>query len=104
MRKFKLDKVEVHLGRLTGPRDDLSEKDLDTKIASDLPSMAYENEFDTAIIVAGDGDYQSPSERVRGIDKKVEHAYFRNRSSMALRSACDLSRRLRQSYFIELPI
>lgn len=98
-----LEDVEIKFGRLVGHKDDLKEKDLDTKISSHLISMAYENMYDVAIVVSCDGDYRSPIEIVRNLNKRVENAYFKGFVSMSLKQSCDISRRLRRSYFQPLP-
>ncbi len=63
----------------------------DTHLVSDLVGEAYENLYDTAIIVSGDEDFVSPIERVRKLGKKIENAWFNSSSSFNLRNACDNS-------------
>ena len=63
----------------------------DTHLVSDLVGEAYENLYDTAIIVSGDEDFISPIKRVRKLGKKIENAYFSSSSSFNLRNACDSS-------------
>jgi len=95
----KLNKVEVRYGRLAGGKDSLKEKNLDTKLTADMIKLAFENKYDVAVLVSNDGDYQSAVETVKELGKRVENAYFRKSMSLALRRACDLTRRLRRSYF-----
>lgn len=63
----------------------------DTHLVSDLVGEAYENLYDTAIIVSGDEDFVSPIKRVRKLGKKIENAWFSSSSSFNLRKACDNS-------------
>ncbi|MFH0711988.1 MAG: NYN domain-containing protein [archaeon] len=63
----------------------------DTHLVSDFVGEAYENSYDTAIIVSGDEDFISPIKRVRKLGKKIENAYFSSSSSYNLRNACDHS-------------
>ena len=63
----------------------------DTHLVSDFVGEAYENLYDTAIIVSGDEDFVSPIKRVRKLGKRIENAYFSSSSSYNLRKACDYS-------------
>jgi uncharacterized LabA/DUF88 family protein len=63
----------------------------DTHLVSDLVGEAYENSYDTAIIVSGDEDFISPIERIRKLNKRIENAYFSSSSSYNLRNKCDKS-------------
>lgn len=63
----------------------------DTHLVSDLVGEAYENSYDTSIIVSGDEDFISPIKRVRKLGKKIENAWFSSSSSFNLRNACDKS-------------
>ncbi len=63
----------------------------DTLLVSDLVGEAYENLYDTAIIVSGDEDFVSPIKRVKKLGKKIENVYFSSSSSYNLRKACDHS-------------
>ncbi|MFW9941873.1 MAG: NYN domain-containing protein [Candidatus Thorarchaeota archaeon] len=53
------------------------EKKVDIKIAIDIISLAYENEYDTVVLVSGDGDFVPVLKKVREMDKKVELWAFR---------------------------
>jgi len=53
------------------------EKKVDIKIAIDIISLAYENAYDTAVLVTGDGDFVPVVKKVKGLDKKVELWAFR---------------------------
>jgi uncharacterized LabA/DUF88 family protein len=63
----------------------------DTHLVSDFVGEAYEDLYDTAIIVSGDEDFVSPIKRVKMLGKKIENAYFSSSSSYNLRKSCDRS-------------
>ncbi len=99
---YKLSDVNVKYGRTAGNKDDVHEKNLDTQLTSELQKCAYENKFDTAIVIANDGDYESGIATVKSLKKKIELAYFKGMCSMKTRMLCDVPRRLRPSYFERL--
>lgn len=101
----KNSNITVKYGNLKGSKNNLTEKNVDTQISTDLVKMAAMNEYDTAILISNDGDYVSAAQGVQDIfKKKIEVAYFRGYISMNLKRVCDLSRKLRQSYFEKLAI
>ncbi len=63
----------------------------DIHLASDLIGMAYENLYDTAIIVSGDGDFVPAIQRVQKLKKKVENVYFSSSFSSFLKKVCNSS-------------
>lgn len=95
----KLDLVEFKQGFLTGGKGNLTEKNLDTQIVTDLMAGAYKDTYDTAIICSNDGDFQSAILAVREMGKRVEVSYFKGSASYALMKSCDLTRRSRKSYY-----
>lgn len=48
------------------------EKKIDVKIAIDMVSDAYENVYDTAVLVSGDGDFLPVVQKLKKIGKEVE--------------------------------
>lgn len=52
------------------------EKGVDVSIAVDMLVGAIDNQYDTAIIVSGDGDFVPVVEEIQRIRKNVENAYF----------------------------
>jgi len=91
----KIPKFEVILCKLRkakrGGKFVYEMKGDDTRLVSDLVGEAYENLYDTAIIVSGDEDFMSPIERIRKLGKRIENAYFSSTSAFNLREACDHS-------------
>ncbi|MFW9877262.1 MAG: NYN domain-containing protein [Candidatus Thorarchaeota archaeon] len=57
--------------------DGVIEKKVDIKIAIDIISLAYENAYDTGVLVSGDGDFVPVVTKVKELDKKVEVWAFR---------------------------
>lgn len=61
------------------------EKKVDIKIAIDIISYAYENAYDTAVLVSGDGDFIPVVKKVKELDKNVEVWAFKYSLSNALK-------------------
>ena len=53
------------------------EKKVDINLAIDIISLAYENTYDTAVLVSGDGDFVSVIKKVKELNKNVELWAFR---------------------------
>jgi len=53
------------------------EKKVDIKIAIDIISLAYEDAYDTAVLVSGDGDFVPIVKKVKDLGKNVEVWAFR---------------------------
>ncbi len=91
--------VEVRLGRLEarlsgdGSRYYV-EKGVDISIAVDMLRYAYNDSYDTAILVTGDGDFVRAVEAVKDMGKHVEHAYFKPAKAHHLKEASDRFRPL----------
>ncbi|HUY70168.1 MAG TPA: NYN domain-containing protein [Candidatus Baltobacteraceae bacterium] len=62
--------------KLYGRNDKNTVKGDDIHLAVEMVKEAYENTYDTAILVTGDGDFKRAVEVVIGRGKKVENAYF----------------------------
>lgn len=69
-----------------------------------MVAMAALNKYDTAIIIANDGDYKSAVENTKVFGKKIELVFFKGSCSMNLRQVCDVPRRARKSYFEKLDL
>ena len=63
----------------------------DIHLAIDMVSFAYENLYDTAILVSGDGDFEPAVKRAQKLGKKVENAYFSISRSSLLKQVCNKS-------------
>ncbi len=65
------------------------EKGIDILLATDMIVLAYNNAYDTAILVSGDSDYIPVVEMIQQLGKRVENASFKRTSSYELRKVCD---------------
>lgn len=85
--------ILCHMRKIRKPDGnlDFSVKGDDIHIATDMLSMAYENMYDTAILVSGDGDFAPLIKKVRKLGKNVENAYFSISRSSLLGNICNNS-------------
>jgi uncharacterized LabA/DUF88 family protein len=65
----------VRLGRLEPRGKTWVEKGVDVNIAVDMVTMAYDDIYDTCILISGDGDFAVAAEAVKSAGKHVEVAY-----------------------------
>ncbi len=61
----------------------------DVYLANDLLVGAYEDLYDTAILVSGDEDFIPVINTLKRLKKKTENAFFMSTSSKKLRKSCD---------------
>ncbi|MFW9938017.1 MAG: NYN domain-containing protein [Candidatus Thorarchaeota archaeon] len=78
--KTSFDKITVN---------EAIEKKIDIQIAVDIISLAYENKFDTAVLVSGDGDFVPIVERLKDLNKNVELWAFRYSLANALKQVIE---------------
>ena len=69
-------------------------KEDDINMAVDMVENAYDNKFDVAILVSGDGDFAPAVRSVKKKKKQVENIFFKSSSSRNLQSFCDKSSEL----------
>ncbi|MBX3139670.1 MAG: NYN domain-containing protein [Trueperaceae bacterium] len=87
--------VTVRFGKLhRRPDGSMVEKGIDVAIAVEALSLAYEDAYDTALLVSGDGDYVELVEAVKRRGKHVECAMFRNQSAGTLLEHVDIFQNL----------
>jgi uncharacterized LabA/DUF88 family protein len=58
----------------------------------------FENKFDIAILVSGDGDFVPAVKAVQRKHKIVKNVYFKNSSSINLKKHCDDSFELKREF------
>jgi uncharacterized LabA/DUF88 family protein len=75
------------------------EKGCDTAIATDVVSLAANDEYDTAIIVASDGDYAPAAKTLHSYGKSVEVVYFLGRKPFVMEEHA-LMRAFRPGYAV----
>ncbi len=85
--------ILAHMRKLTGQNGKAyySVKGDDIHLAIDMVSFAYENLYDTAILVSGDGDFEPVIKRIQKLGKKAENAYFAISRSSLLKQVCNKS-------------
>src|SRR3989338_3295200 len=64
-------------------------KEDDIQLAVDMVKLAYNNAYDTAILVSSDGDFVPAVKAIKEIGKNVENIGFENKFSYHLRQECD---------------
>ena len=85
---------ELRLGRLVytsnWPNTPPYEKGVDIQLATDMITHSYKNNYDTAILVAGDNDFVGALQAVKDNGKHAEVALFgKERTSRQLRIVAD---------------
>jgi len=85
--------TELRLGRLVynnWPGTPPYEKGVDIQLATDMITHSFKNNYDVAILVAGDNDFVGALQSVKDNGKNVEVALFgKERTSMQLRNVAD---------------
>lgn len=85
--------TELRLGRLVynnWPGTPPYEKGVDIQLATDMITHSFKNNYDVAILVAGDNDFVGALQAVKDNGKNVEVTLFgRERTSMQLRNVAD---------------
>jgi len=86
--------TELRLGRLVytnWPSVPPYEKGTDVQLATDMITHSYKNNYDVAILVAGDNDFAGAVQAVKDNGKHVEVALFgKQGTSQQLRSSADM--------------
>jgi uncharacterized LabA/DUF88 family protein len=84
---------ELRLGRLVyhnWPNTPPYEKGVDVQLATDMITHSFKNNYDVAVLVAGDNDFVGALQSIKDNGKHVEVALFgKERSSYRLRMAAD---------------
>ena len=94
--------LEVRLGISKQRGEAMVEKGVDVMIAIDLVKNAYEDLYDTAILVSGDGDFYPAIQAVKDVGKHVEVAAFKSNMSAEAARVADLHLNLTKTYFTGL--
>ena len=85
---------ELRLGRLVytnWPHVPPYEKGVDVQLTTDLLTHSFKNNYDVAILVAGDSDFVGALQAVKDNGKNVEVALFgKERTSRPLREVADI--------------
>ena len=94
--------VEVRLGIGKQRGEQMVEKGVDVMLATDLVVRAFQDQYDTAIIVSGDGDFYPAIQAVKDRGKQVEVAAFATNISPEAARAADLHLKLTKTFFTGL--
>jgi uncharacterized LabA/DUF88 family protein len=87
--------------RRVGGLSVFEEKGVDIDLAVDMLTGAFEDRYDTAILVSSDGDFKPVVQAVQRRGKRVEYVFFPNaQRSNALAGTCNVSRRCRRSWLV----
>jgi len=97
-----LDLFDVRLGKLAwNAKGEKGQKGVDSLIAIDMITKAYENQYDEAILVAGDADFLEIVKAVKSVGPQVTGAYFENNTNLDLIYEFDKRQPLRMGYLID---
>ena len=94
--------LEVRLGTSKMRGDVAVEKGVDIMIATDLLRLAWDNLYDVAVLVSGDGDFAYALQAVKDMGKHVEVAAFPANLSWELAQVADDREFFTPDYFEEL--
>ena len=75
-----------------------TEKGVDVHLAVQMLEHAFDNQYDTAILVSQDGDFVPAVEAVRRLHKRVENADFPTRLPSYLSKRCSSVTRLDEAF------
>ena len=94
--------LEVKLG-ISKQRGETSvEKGVDIMVATDLLKLAWEDSYDVAILVSGDGDFAYAVKTVKDLGKHVEVAAFESNLAWELANIADKRHFFDAEYFSDL--
>jgi len=96
-----LDLFDVRLGKLVwNAKGAKGQKGVDSLIAIDMITKAYENQYDEAVLVAGDADFLEIVKAVKSVGPQVTGAYFEDNTNLDLIYEFDKRQPLRIDYLI----
>lgn len=84
LQKIKNDGIYTVLGSINKYGDVYKEKGVDVRLGLDLLEGAYEDRYDTALVVSSDSDLAPAFELVRRKNKTIESVMFDKCNSFAL--------------------
>ena len=94
--------LEVRLGSSKQRGEMLVEKGVDVMLAVDILQYAWQNLYDTAILVSGDGDFSYALQTVKNWGKHVEVVAFPGNLSYELAQTADTRLILDKPFFSDL--
>jgi uncharacterized LabA/DUF88 family protein len=94
--------VEVRLGIWKQRGDIMVEKGVDVMLATDLVTNAYNDHYDTAIVVSGDADFYPALQAVKDVGKHIEVAAFDMNLSAESAHVSDIVQKFNKTWFTGL--
>jgi len=94
--------LEVRLGIIKTAQGTQVEKGVDIMLGIDLLNLAWNNLYDTAILVSGDADFAYALQTVKNMGKHVEVAYFEGATARELLGVADVRHQLDNEFFTTL--
>jgi uncharacterized LabA/DUF88 family protein len=94
--------LEVRLGTTKVAQGVAVEKGIDIMLATDLLTFAWQDLYDSAVIVSGDADFTYALQAVKNLGKHVEVGYFENMVSRDLLDVADNRTVLNRLFFTGL--
>ena len=97
MQNFKLVLCRMQKEKIDGKTIYLVKED-DIHLAVDMVKLAYNNAYDTAVLVSSDGDFVPAIKSIQEIGKKVENIGFKTKFSWHLKQECDKFTQLNKEF------
>jgi len=94
--------LEVRLGTIKTSQGTQVEKGVDIMLGIDLLNFAWNNLYDTAVLVSGDADFAYALQAVKNMGKHVEVAYFEGATARELLGIADVRHQLDNTFFSTL--
>ena len=94
--------LEIRLGTSKPRGDTAVEKGVDIMLATDMLRFAWNDLYDVAVLVSGDGDFAYAVQAVKDMGKYVEVAAFTSNLSWDLAQTADNREFFTPDYFTEL--
>jgi len=94
--------LEVRLGTIKTAQGAQVEKGVDMMLGVDLVNFAWQDLYDTAVLVSGDADFVYALQAVKNMGKHVELAYFEGAAARELIGAADVRYVLDTAFFTSL--
>lgn len=85
---------KIKTGYMMRHGKDYKEKGVDVKLAVDILDMAYQDKYDTAVIISSDTDLIPAIIRAKELGKRIEYIGFSHRPSFAMQRYANSSRLL----------
>jgi len=94
--------VEVRLGIWKQRGDIMVEKGVDVMLATDVVTNAYNDHYDTAVVVSGDADFYPALQAAKDVGKHIEVAAFDMNLSAESARVADVVQKLNKTFFTGL--